>query len=89
VDAIDHSVPPDDALWSENHHFHQGRQELHETSHRARVHLDFNEEARCIRGMTPGLSIAASQFERLIATCRDLEREAAAATLVQLTLKSQ
>jgi hypothetical protein len=27
------------------------------------------------------------QFERLIATCRDLDREAAAATLVELTLR--
>ena len=48
---------------------------------------DFNEEARRIRGIIPGLPIAAGQFERLIATCRDLEREPAAATLVQLTLK--
>jgi hypothetical protein len=49
---------------------------------------DFDEEARRIRGVIPGLPIAASQFERLIASCRNLEREPAAATLVQLTLKS-
>ena len=50
---------------------------------------DFDEEARRIRGVIPGLPIPASQFERLIATCRDLEREAAAATLVELTLRRQ
>jgi len=50
---------------------------------------DFDEEARRIRGVIPGLPIPAAQFERLIATCRDLEREAAAATLVELTVKRQ
>ena len=50
---------------------------------------DFNEEARRIRGIIPGLPIPAAQFERLIATCRDLEREPVAANLVQLTFKSQ
>jgi 2-methylcitrate dehydratase PrpD len=49
---------------------------------------DFDEEVRRIRGVIPGLPIAASQFERLIATCRDLEREPAAGTLVRLTIKS-
>ncbi len=48
---------------------------------------DFDEEARRIRGIVPGLPIAAAQFDRLIASCRDLEREPAAATLIQLTLK--
>jgi 2-methylcitrate dehydratase PrpD len=48
---------------------------------------DFNEEARRIRAIVPGLPIAASQFERLIATCKDLEKEPAAASLIQLTLK--
>jgi 2-methylcitrate dehydratase PrpD len=48
---------------------------------------DFEEEARRIRGIIPGLPITAPQFERLIATCRDLEREPSAATLVQLTIK--
>jgi 2-methylcitrate dehydratase PrpD len=48
---------------------------------------DFEEEARRIRGIIPGLPIAASQFERLIAACRDLDREPSAATLVQLTIK--
>jgi hypothetical protein len=44
--------------------------------------------ARRIRAVIPGLPIPAPLFERLIATCRDLEREAVAATLVELTLKS-
>ena len=35
----------------------------------------------------PGLPISAAQFDRLIATCRDLDRESKAATLVGLTLK--
>ncbi len=48
---------------------------------------NFDEEARRIRGVIPGLPIPAAQFERLIATCGDLDREAAAATLVELTLK--
>ena len=50
---------------------------------------DFDEEVRRIRAIIPGLPIAASQFERLIASCRNLEREPAAETLVQLTLKNQ
>ena len=49
---------------------------------------NFDEEARRIRDIVPGLPIASSQFERLIATCRDLDRETAAATLVRLTLKN-
>ena len=48
----------------------------------------FDEEARRIRDIVPGLPIASSQFERLIAACRDLDRETAAATLVRLTLKN-
>jgi hypothetical protein len=49
---------------------------------------DFNEEARRIRAIVPGLPITASQFERLIAACRDLDREPAAATLIRLTLEN-
>jgi 2-methylcitrate dehydratase PrpD len=49
---------------------------------------DFDEEVRRIRAIIPGLPVAASQFERLIASCRNLEREPAAETLVQLTLKN-
>jgi 2-methylcitrate dehydratase PrpD len=50
---------------------------------------DFNEEARRIRELTPGLPIPAAQFERIIATCRDLDQQARADTLVQLTLKER
>jgi hypothetical protein len=49
----------------------------------------FEEEARRIRDVIPGLPIPAAQFETLIATCRDLEREKRADKLVQLTLKSK
>ena len=48
---------------------------------------DFDEEVRRIRGVVPGLPISAAQFDRLIATCRDLDRESKAATLVGLTIK--
>jgi len=50
---------------------------------------NFDEEARRIRSIVPGLPIAASQFERLIASCRNLEQEPSAATLIQLTLKRE
>lgn len=48
---------------------------------------DFNEEARRIRGVIPGIPIPAAQFEAIIATCRDLDRESQAAKLIQLTIK--
>ncbi|HEY7542686.1 MAG TPA: MmgE/PrpD family protein [Methylomirabilota bacterium] len=48
---------------------------------------DFAEEARRIRGVISGLPIAAAQFEEIIATCRDLDKQARADRLVQLTLK--
>jgi 2-methylcitrate dehydratase PrpD len=48
---------------------------------------DFEEEARRIRAVVPALPIPEAQFEKMIATCRDLEREARADTLVKLTLK--
>ena len=48
---------------------------------------DFDEEVRRIRPVTPGLPIPPAQFERLIAACRDLDRQPSAATLVQLTIK--
>jgi len=48
---------------------------------------DFAEEVRRIRGVIPGLPIPAAQFEQIIAACRDLDREARADTLVQLTVK--
>src|SRR5438132_11895183 len=48
---------------------------------------DFAEETRRIREVIPGLPIPAAKFEEIIATCRDLDREARADRLVQLTLK--
>ncbi len=47
---------------------------------------DFEEEARRIRDVIPGLPISASQFESIIATCGDLDQRDQAAALVQLTL---
>jgi len=48
---------------------------------------DFAEETRRIRDVIPGLPIPAAQFEEIIATCRDLDRQARADKLLQLTLK--
>jgi 2-methylcitrate dehydratase PrpD len=48
---------------------------------------DFNEEARRIRDVIPGLPIPAAQFEAIIATCRDLEHQNRADRLIQLTPK--
>jgi 2-methylcitrate dehydratase PrpD len=48
---------------------------------------DFDEEARRIRDVIPGIPIPAAQFEDIIATCRDLDRQDRAAKLIQLTLK--
>jgi 2-methylcitrate dehydratase PrpD len=47
---------------------------------------DFDEEVRRIRGVIPGLPIPAEQFEAIIATCRDLDRQERAARLIELTL---
>jgi 2-methylcitrate dehydratase PrpD len=47
---------------------------------------DFNEEARRIRDVIPGIPIPAAQFEAIIATCRDLDRQGRADQLIQLTL---
>jgi 2-methylcitrate dehydratase PrpD len=47
----------------------------------------FAEETRRIREVIPGLPIPAAQFEEIIATCRDLDKQARADKLVQLTLK--
>jgi hypothetical protein len=49
---------------------------------------DFAEEARRIREVAPGLPIPASQFDEIIATCRDLDQQPRADTLVGLTLKT-
>jgi hypothetical protein len=48
---------------------------------------DFDEEARRIRDVVPGLPIPADQFEAIIATCRDLDHEDRADRLIQLTLQ--
>ena len=50
---------------------------------------DFDEEARRIRGVVPGLPVPAAQFEEIIATCRDLDKHDRADTLVRLTLKKE
>jgi 2-methylcitrate dehydratase PrpD len=47
---------------------------------------DFDEEARRIREVAPGLPIPAAQFEEIIAICRDLERVDRADALIRLTL---
>src|SRR5579862_5967948 len=48
---------------------------------------DFEEEAKRIRPVAPGLAIGEAQFERLIDTCRHLDGvERAAATLIALTI---
>ncbi|OLD39509.1 MAG: hypothetical protein AUI57_02965 [Candidatus Rokubacteria bacterium 13_1_40CM_2_68_8] len=48
---------------------------------------DFDEEARRIREVIPGIPIPAAQFEDIVATCRDLDRQDRADTLIQLTLR--
>ena len=48
---------------------------------------DFDEEARRIRDVIPGLPIPEAQFESLIATCRDLDQQDRADRLIRLTLK--
>ncbi len=50
---------------------------------------DFEEEARRIRDIIPGIPIPAAQFEAIIATCRDLDRQDRADTLIQLTLPKE
>ena len=47
---------------------------------------DFEEEARRIRGVAPGLPLPAPRFDEILAMCRDLDREARADKLVKLTL---
>jgi 2-methylcitrate dehydratase PrpD len=47
---------------------------------------DFNEEARRIRDIIPGLPISADQFQQIIETCRDLDKQVRADKLIHLTL---
>jgi hypothetical protein len=50
---------------------------------------DFEEEARRIHPITPGLAISEAQFTELIDTCRHVERhEHAARELISLTIPS-
>jgi 2-methylcitrate dehydratase PrpD len=49
---------------------------------------DFDEEVRRIREVIPGLPIPARQFEELIETCRDLDKQDRADRLLQLTVKA-
>ena len=48
---------------------------------------DYDGLVSRIHGISTGLPIPAAQFETMIATCRELEREAKADKLIQLTLK--
>jgi 2-methylcitrate dehydratase PrpD len=49
---------------------------------------DFDEEARRLHDVVPGLPIPSAQFEEIVATCRDLDRQPRADALVRLTLKN-
>jgi len=48
---------------------------------------NFDEEARRIRAVAPGIPIPANQFDDLIAACRTLDARERADVLVRLTLK--
>jgi 2-methylcitrate dehydratase PrpD len=48
---------------------------------------DFNEEERRIRAIVPGIPIPAKQYDEIVATCHDLERQSRADKLVELMLK--
>jgi hypothetical protein len=50
---------------------------------------NFGEEARRIRDVIPGIPIPPDQFEAIIETCRNLERQDHAKKLLQLTLKKE
>ena len=47
---------------------------------------DFDEEARRIRGVVPGVPISAARFEELVEACRGLHRAPLAHRLVELTV---
>jgi len=50
---------------------------------------DFEEQARRMRPIAPGLAIGETQFAELIDTCRHLERfDRAAQKLIELTIPS-
>jgi len=50
---------------------------------------DFDEEARRIRDVIPGLPVPSAQFEDIIITCRSLDLQARADRLIRLTLKQE
>lgn len=50
---------------------------------------DFEEEARRIRDVIPGLPIPEPQFDDVVATCRNLDRQERADRLIQLTLNQE
>jgi 2-methylcitrate dehydratase PrpD len=50
---------------------------------------DFEEETRRIRDVIPALPVPVTQFESLIATCRELDQQERADELIQLTLKQR
>jgi hypothetical protein len=47
----------------------------------------YDELARRLQDIAPGLPIPAAQFETMVATCRELEKQDRAEALVKLTLK--
>ncbi len=49
---------------------------------------DFEEEARRIREVAPGLPVSPARFDEIIAACRNLEDTPRAAALVDLTIAS-
>ncbi|MBM3941332.1 MAG: MmgE/PrpD family protein [SAR202 cluster bacterium] len=48
---------------------------------------DFDEEARRVSDVIPGVPVPAAQFEEIIETCRHLDTQGRADRLVQLTLR--
>ena len=48
---------------------------------------DFEEEARRIRDVIPGIPIPEAQFEEIITTCRELDQHEKADKLISLTLR--
>jgi 2-methylcitrate dehydratase PrpD len=49
---------------------------------------DFEEEARRIAPVREGLPIPAQHFDKIVATCRDLDQQSRADALVKLTMKA-
>ncbi|HEX2829291.1 MAG TPA: MmgE/PrpD family protein [Burkholderiales bacterium] len=47
---------------------------------------DFDEEARRLRDIVPGLPVSAARFDEIVETCRTLDTQPRAARLVELTI---